>query len=134
MSRRLHERRKDREALLLDLGALVYELHRQGKRAPDLLQRKAAQLSVVDEEVRALEAQLEGEPPAPDPPGVEAELDEALPKGGEPEAYAGDEEQLTAEHALGDEERAESGAAGFEQGDEAPDDDEALAEHEEPRA
>jgi hypothetical protein len=58
--RRLREQRRVREALLLDLGALVYELHRQGKRAPELLQRKAAQLTVVDQEVRRLQAELEG--------------------------------------------------------------------------
>jgi hypothetical protein len=47
-----------REALLLDLGALVYELHRQGRRAPELLQAKAAELGDVDGEVRALEDAL----------------------------------------------------------------------------
>lgn len=43
-----------REALLLDLGALVFELQRQGRREPELLQAKAAELSAVDQEVRAL--------------------------------------------------------------------------------
>jgi hypothetical protein len=66
MRRRLRERRREREARLLDLGALVYELHRQGKRAPELLQEKAADLAVVDQEVREIEAALEGvEAPAP---------------------------------------------------------------------
>jgi hypothetical protein len=41
-----------REALLLDLGALVYELHRHGRRAPELLQRKAGELSELDERLR----------------------------------------------------------------------------------
>jgi hypothetical protein len=45
--------RRAREALLLELGALVYELHRQGRRAPELLQRKAGELSEVDEQLRA---------------------------------------------------------------------------------
>jgi hypothetical protein len=44
--------RSMRDALLLDLGALVYELHRRGERAPDLLQEKARELSEVDEQVR----------------------------------------------------------------------------------
>jgi hypothetical protein len=44
--------REKRDALLLDLGALVYELHRQGKRAPELLQEKAGELGEVDERVR----------------------------------------------------------------------------------
>ena len=67
MQRRLRERRRLREEMLLDLGALVYELHRQGKRAPELLQDKAAELSVIDDEVRALEHALGGAgPPEPE--------------------------------------------------------------------
>ena len=54
MRRRLRRQREVREALLLDLGALVYELHRHGRREPELLQAKAAELSAVDAEVRAL--------------------------------------------------------------------------------
>ena len=57
--RRLRRRRREREAMLLDLGALVYELHRQGRRAPELLQKKAIELGKVDREVRALEEALE---------------------------------------------------------------------------
>jgi hypothetical protein len=59
--RRLRRQLRARDGLLLDLGALVYELHRQGKRAPDLLHRKAAELRTVDDEVRGLEAELAGE-------------------------------------------------------------------------
>jgi hypothetical protein len=54
MRRRLRQQQRVREALLLDLGALVYELHRQGRREPELLQAKAAELLAVDDEVRAL--------------------------------------------------------------------------------
>ena len=57
--RRLREQRRLREALLLDLGALVYELHRQGQRAPELLQEKAIELGKVDREVRELEEGME---------------------------------------------------------------------------
>ena len=57
--RRLREQRRLLEALLLDLGALVYELHRQGRRAPELLQEKAIELGKVDREVRSLEEGLE---------------------------------------------------------------------------
>jgi hypothetical protein len=53
--RDLRRKRREREALLLDLGALVFELHRQGRRAPDLLQQKATELGELDREVRALE-------------------------------------------------------------------------------
>ncbi len=56
--RRLRAQRREREAMLLDLGALVYELHRQGQRAPELLQAKAIELGRVDREVRALEDSL----------------------------------------------------------------------------
>jgi predicted nucleic acid-binding Zn ribbon protein len=38
-----------RDAHLLELGALVYELHRQGDRAPELLQEKAAELDALDD-------------------------------------------------------------------------------------
>jgi hypothetical protein len=37
----------------------VYELHRQGQRAPELLQRKAVELGEVDGRVRALEDALD---------------------------------------------------------------------------
>ena len=57
--RRLRRQRREREAMLLDLGALVYELHRQGRRAPELLQEKAIELGKVDREVRALEDALD---------------------------------------------------------------------------
>src|SRR2546423_15091814 len=63
MRRRLRHQQRIREALLLDLGALVFELHRQGRREPELLQAKAAELSAVDDEVRALAAALEERQP-----------------------------------------------------------------------
>ena len=106
--RRLPELLRVREALLLDLGALVYELHRQGRRAPELLQQKAAELTVVDDEVRELQADLDGVEPPEQPADETAEVD-AVP----------DEED---EEPLPEDE---------------PDDEEAepaLAEHEEPRA
>ncbi len=59
--RDLRRKRRERDAMLLDLGALVYELHRQGERAPELLQDKAVELGRVDREVRALEDALEGQ-------------------------------------------------------------------------
>ncbi len=39
------------ESMLLDLGALVYELHRRGRRAPELLQGKAAALDGVQDDL-----------------------------------------------------------------------------------
>jgi hypothetical protein len=48
-----------REALLLDLGAIIFELHRQRRREPELLHAKAAELDAVDAEVRALALALD---------------------------------------------------------------------------
>ncbi len=45
-----------REALLLELGALVYELHRSGRRAPELLQAKASALEEMDARLPAPES------------------------------------------------------------------------------
>jgi hypothetical protein len=110
MRRRLREQLRVREALLLDLGALVYELHRQGKRAPELLQRKAAELTVVDEEVRELQAALDGRE---QPAGETTEV----------EAVAGAEEDAL------DEERPEDGGLEGEPGDDGePDEDGERAE------
>jgi hypothetical protein len=61
MRRRLRQQQRAREALLLDLGALVYELHRQNRREPELLQAKAAELRAVDSEVRALAEALDAD-------------------------------------------------------------------------
>lgn len=61
MRRRLRQQKRIREALLLDLGALVYELHRHSRREPELLQAKAAELTAVDQEVRALADALEAD-------------------------------------------------------------------------
>jgi hypothetical protein len=61
LRRRLRHQQRIREALLLDLGALVFELHRQGRREPELLQAKAAEVAAVDGEVRALAEALEAD-------------------------------------------------------------------------
>jgi hypothetical protein len=55
---RLREQLAVREEMLLELGALVFELHRQGQRAPELLQARAAELDAVDAEVRAMQQSL----------------------------------------------------------------------------
>jgi hypothetical protein len=54
LRKRLDRQERVREALLLDLGAIVFELHRQGRREPELLQAKATELRAVDHEVRGL--------------------------------------------------------------------------------
>jgi hypothetical protein len=138
MERRVRERRREREALLLDLGALVYELHRQGKRSPQLLQRKAAQLSVVDQEVRELEARLEGRepPPAPEPMVVPLEPEEVRAERLQPEEPE-EEEQLTDEYELGEDEEmtlAEEEQRALAEHEAAERGEAELAEHEEHRA
>ncbi len=101
--RRLRESRREREELLLDLGAIVYELHRQGRRAPELLQRKASQLTVVDDEVRELEAALgveDGEPVTEeaDAPDLVAELAEAEQAGDTAEVRDLEDDPAVEEH------------------------------------
>ena len=54
MRRRLDRQERVREALLLDLGAIIFELHRQERREPEVLQAKAAELVAIDDEVRAI--------------------------------------------------------------------------------
>jgi ribosomal protein S27AE len=51
--------RERRDELLLDLGALVFELHRQDRRAPELLRAKAAELDALDRGQPAEEAEAE---------------------------------------------------------------------------
>ena len=60
MRRRLRAQSRVREALLLDLGATVWELHRHSRREPELLQAKASHLAAVDDEVRGLIEALDG--------------------------------------------------------------------------
>jgi hypothetical protein len=115
MRRRLREQLRLREALLLDLGALVYELHRQGRRAPELLQQKAAELTVVDEEVRELQAALDGsDRPAQETTegeaiaGGEGELDEEPGEDGEDEDELR-EAELGGDELGGDDERVREG-------------------------
>jgi hypothetical protein len=138
MERRLRERRREREALLLDLGALVYELHRQGKRSPQLLQRKAAQLSVVDQDVRELEARLEGRepPPAPEPMVVPLEPEEEV-RAEKLQPEEPEEEQLTDEYELAEDEEltlAEEEQRALAEHEAAERGEAELAEHEEHRA
>jgi hypothetical protein len=106
LQRQLREQKREREARLLDLGAIVYELHRQGKRAPELLQQKAAALMLIDNQVRELEAMLAGETLEPHP----LERDEAPPSEQtteeadaleleEPEPEAAPEPEPSEEHA-----------------------------------
>lgn len=74
---RLREQLAVREEMLLELGALVFELHRQGQRAPELLQARAAELDAVDAEVRAMEESLAGGDPSAWPSEESLEWSEA---------------------------------------------------------
>lgn len=54
MRRRLREQRKLRDALLLELGALVMEAQRHGRDDAAVVRTKAAEAAAVDAEARAL--------------------------------------------------------------------------------
>src|SRR5437764_12475775 len=54
MRRRLRRARRLREALLTELGALVMEMHRQGRHNPALLERKAREALAMDREAIGL--------------------------------------------------------------------------------
>lgn len=66
MRRRLRILRRRREAMLLDLGALVLEMHRHGRFLPDSLQRRAAEAVGTDAELRSLSRSLEAGDGNPD--------------------------------------------------------------------
>jgi hypothetical protein len=59
LRRRLDRQERVREALLLDLGAIVFELRLQGRSEPELLHAKEIELRAVDREVRGLADGLE---------------------------------------------------------------------------
>jgi hypothetical protein len=58
MRRRVRQLRRRREAMLLELGALAFEMHRRERREPELLERKAEEVRAVDDEERGLSAAL----------------------------------------------------------------------------
>ena len=60
MRRRARQLRRRREALLLELGALVFEMHRRDRLEPDLIDRKADEIRLVDDEERGLTEALGG--------------------------------------------------------------------------
>ena len=66
MRRRLRILRRRREAMLLDLGALVLEMHRHGRFLPDSLQRRAAEAVGTDAELRSLSRALDAGDGSPD--------------------------------------------------------------------
>src|SRR6188508_1016241 len=66
MRRRLRMLRRRREAMLLDLGALVLEMHRHGRFLPDGVARRAAEAVGTDAELRALARALEAGDGNPD--------------------------------------------------------------------
>ena len=58
MRRRARRMRRVREAELRDLGLLVLELERRGRRNPELLSRKASEINAIDDELRGIAAAL----------------------------------------------------------------------------
>ncbi|HYP49260.1 MAG TPA: hypothetical protein VEQ61_11545, partial [Thermoleophilaceae bacterium] len=82
----LRERRLRREQLLLSLGELVFELHREGRREPELLRERAAELTELEGELRALEEALEAPPQPAASAQDEATLEAADPLSPQPAA------------------------------------------------
>ena len=60
MRRRLRAVRRDRDARLLELGALVFELRRRERDAPALVEVAVQRVQALDEEERALVAAVAG--------------------------------------------------------------------------
>ena len=58
MRRRLRQRRKLRDALLMELGALVMEAHRHGRDDAGVVKSKATEVAAVDAETVALAEEL----------------------------------------------------------------------------
>ena len=80
--RRLRAARSARDERLHELGALVMEMHRQGKHNAALVERKAQEAIAADAQVRALDgtgapaaAPQPSPPPAAPPPDAGARVD-----------------------------------------------------------
>lgn len=58
LRRRLRRARRMRESLMTELGALVMEMHRQGRHNPALVERKAREALVADREAIGLARSL----------------------------------------------------------------------------
>lgn len=61
MRRRLRRLKQRREALLLELGALVFELERRQEEHPDLVRAKVGELLGLDEEAHGLGVALDSD-------------------------------------------------------------------------
>lgn len=68
MRRRLRVLERRRHTVLLELGALAFELHRRNRQKPELVRRKAAALTALESEAGALAAALETSVPVIDLP------------------------------------------------------------------
>lgn len=58
MRRRVRKVARTRDGLVRDLGALVVEMERLGRRNDELLVRKAREVAILDEELRGLHSAL----------------------------------------------------------------------------
>jgi hypothetical protein len=79
MRKQLRRVREQRDLLLHELGALVMEMHRQGRHDPALVERKAREAIAVDSEARALSGALERNEPLPGAAPVAAPAVQAPP-------------------------------------------------------
>jgi hypothetical protein len=63
LRKRLRNTRRRRDVVLHELGALVMEMHRQGRHDPALVERKAREAIEVDTEARTLAGALDRDEP-----------------------------------------------------------------------
>jgi hypothetical protein len=59
LRRQARRLRRMREAQLRDLALLVLELERRGRRNPELVTRKAAEIKTIDDEIRGIATALQ---------------------------------------------------------------------------
>ena len=70
MRRRLRHLARRRQALLLELGMLAFELHRRQRERPELVRRRVGALTALGSEAEALAAALETGAPLVQPPAA----------------------------------------------------------------
>ncbi len=77
--KRLREARRNRDAVLHELGALVMEMHRQQRHDASLVERKAREAIAADAEARSLAAALDWSEPLTDVSAPTAPIPAAPP-------------------------------------------------------
>ena len=96
LRKRLRHARRNRDAALHELGALVMEMHRQGRHDPALVERKAQAAIAADTEARSLAGALDWSEPLTDVGAPTAALPATAPPVAAAPPAAGDRVQAPA--------------------------------------